>query len=140
VADHPALAWRGCLVHAVDIREIEESPHLEFDDLDDTVPREYVRLDLDYVVARFDATYWVAPATLTFDASAITMTGQPTTPLVLTDVRQLEPRAGWVDPYWRITGEGLDIRMRSAGFVLRFRTPPLPVPRPSLDPAERAAP
>jgi len=117
VADHPALAWRGCLVHAVDIGEIEENPHLEF-----------------------EATYWVAPATLTFDASAITMTGQPMPPLVLTDVRQLEPRAGWVDPYWRITGEGLDIRMRSAGFGLRFRTPPLPVPRPSLDPAERAAP
>jgi hypothetical protein len=164
--DYSAMAWHGCTIHAINIGKYEDNrgqilddqdDYLEFDDLDDTVPWDFMLLDIDYIVNRAgpapaerEPSYWIAPATLAFTrASDIIATisdgpsgplhlglGTATTTLVIADVHRIEPEGKW-DPQWHITGNGFDIRLQDAGFRLYIRTPPQLVTRPFLGTTER---
>jgi hypothetical protein len=167
--DFSEMKWRGCTIHAIHIGEYDrvhipgdgtaatESDHMEFDDMDDSVPWNFLVLDIDYIVSRLEPeapgrepAYWIAPATLRFGlASAIAVTisdgspdpvlrplGTTATDLAMSDVQRIR-REGDPDSLWRITGEGFDIRLAATGFFLHLRAEPKPVNRPSLDLAER---
>jgi hypothetical protein len=153
--ESPVLAWEGCRVHAIDVGTLEGEPD-EDDIVDDTMPVDYLRVDFDYIVRRVEPEtpggrpmWWVAPATLDCDAGGITAAighgaeparlghGRVETTAVLREVRQETLRTGWIDPDWRIAGDGLDIRVQAAALHVYIRQPPLLVPRPLLDAAER---
>jgi hypothetical protein len=165
--DYPAIAWRGCTIHGIQIGQYEDNRiqflddgtvDTEFDDLDDTVGfDDFMLLDVDYVMRRIEPatpeqrpTYWVAPATLAFtSAGNITATisdgtSQPAplgpgTHTTALVIADLHriEPNGYGNPKWHITGPEFDIRLFDRGFCLYVRTPPQSAPRPFLDLAER---
>lgn len=165
--DFPEMTWRGCTIYGIDFGMYEDNRvqiledgtvDTEFDDLDDTAPWHFMKLDLDYIVSRSEPEepgraprFWIAPATLSFSAPegikvAINdgsdlvpvAPGTTTTALVISDLQQIESKHDYEsNSQWRITGEGFAISVWSGNFWLTIRAEPRLVERPSLDLAER---
>jgi hypothetical protein len=116
------MVWRGCTIHAIQIGRYGDNRvqilgdgtvDTGYDDLDDTVPWDFMLVDVDYVVRRIEPaspeqqpTYWIAPATLAFawagDITATISDGMSrpaplglvthATSLVIADLHRIEPR------------------------------------------------
>jgi hypothetical protein len=133
-ADFAAMGWHDVTIHGLYVRQTDFLPLLLF--------------DIDYIVrwvkpVRPDVsfTFWVAPATLVFDAVS-NLAGEFGVPGWYADfeidaVHRHRPDGGGTEPEWHIDGHAFDMTFRSPGFRQYIRQPPRHIRGQTLSEAER---
>ncbi|SNY33774.1 hypothetical protein [Paractinoplanes atraurantiacus] len=124
-ADYPRMDWHDSRVHAISLAG---------------EPQVRLLLDLDYVVRREPGDgFWVAPATLVFDApwGIGGGFGPLAEPLDIADIHRLPSPDQHPAPVWHIEGHNFAFEVRADGYRQTLRRPPLLVPVPALTWDER---
>ncbi|MFF1820854.1 hypothetical protein ACFVWG_26345 [Kribbella sp. NPDC058245] len=133
-ADFEVMGWHDGKIRAISVGERE----------DEQVPR--LLLDLDYIVKWVDPakpsryfSFWIAPATLVFEAAwhvegDLAPNGNL---LEIADLHRLDSPDGPPAALWHIEGQNFDLRVRSAGYTQYFRKEPQHVSGQVLTMAQR---
>ncbi|MEV4349099.1 hypothetical protein AB0J83_31965 [Actinoplanes sp. NPDC049596] len=124
-ADYPRMGWSDCRVHAVSLAG---------------EPQVRLLLDLDYVLGgEPSGGFWVAPATLVFDApwGIAGGFGPLAEPLDLADIHRLPSPDARPDPVWHLDGHNFAFEVRAPGYRQVLRQPPQLAPSPALTWEER---
>jgi hypothetical protein len=135
-ADFDEMGWHDATIHGLCVeRTADGLPRLLFD-------LDYIVRWVHPVAPEVYFSFWVAPATLAFDAVGdlggdLDFKGM-SPDLEVADLHRLAPQDGWPDrPGWHVEGHAFELTFHATGYRQYFRQVPRLVTRKALPHAER---